>query len=76
MLVGVKKKAPITTRKWEAGLDDLGTGTPWPKHRTRRADFPKPGVGMVSVATALAVLPTNRPRAGSKLTDHSSDTES
>jgi hypothetical protein len=30
----------------------------------------------VSFATALAVLPTNRPRAGSKLTDHSSDTES
>lgn len=30
----------------------------------------------VSVTTALAVLPTNRPRAASKLTDHSSDAES
>ena len=28
---------------------------------------------LVSVTTALAVLPTNRPKGGSKLTDHSSD---
>ncbi len=33
-------------------------------------------MGMVSVTTALAVLPTNRPMAASKLTDHSSDAES
>ena len=34
------------------------------------------GGGSVSVTTALAVLPTNRPMAASKLTDHSSDAES
>ena len=33
------------------------------------------GRGLGSVTTALAVLPTNRPRARSKLTDHASDPE-
>src|SRR5208337_3776302 len=37
----------------------LGSYVPW-----------RDGGGMVSVTTALAVLPTNRLRAGSKATDH------